>query len=56
MNQELIKKVAADLEASRAAGFDYEHSAIDVIELVGNFLQYSIPDDLADYVEEVLGL
>ena len=56
MNQELIEKVAADLEASRDAGFDYESSAIDVIELVGNFLRDSIPDDSVDYVREALGL
>lgn len=56
MNQELIEKVAADLEASRDAGFDYESSASDVIELVGNFLLDSIPDDSADDVREALGL
>lgn len=56
MNQELIEKVAADLEASRDAGFDYESSASDVIELVGNFLRDSLPDDSADDVMEALGL
>ena len=56
MNQGLIEKVAADLEASRDAGFDYESSASDVIELIGNFLRDSLPDDSADYVREALGI
>ncbi len=56
MNQELVEKVAADLEASRDAGFDYESAASDVIELVGNFLRDSIPDDSADDVREALGI